>query len=328
MMMSGNSYLKSCITSVFLVAISLDCPRSLAQQPSLEKVRLAYPARSLSALHIQVAQERGIYRKHGFQVEPIQMRATITVAALLSKEVQYVASLGSSVRAALRGAPIKVVAVSLTAPFFSLVTRPNIRTVQDLRDKEIGVTGNPGSTNDQVVRMILREAGLDPQRDVKLLHLGDPPVLYSAFKGGRFAAISVSLPFPVVAEQEGYKILANAAESIKLPFIGLAVTDETLRLSREQVKRMIRADVEARRYIGREKDHAIDVMMRWLGLSRSVALRSYDLVRPAISQDFNLDRAGLQKLIDMESEHGEVLKITDPDLISDSKLLAEARRGE
>lgn len=69
--------------------------------------------------------------------------------------------------------------------------------------------------------------------------------------------------------------------------------------------------------------------MRWLGLSRSVALRSYDLVRPAISQDFNLDRAGLQKLIDMESEQGgEALKITDPDLISDSKLLAEARRGD
>jgi hypothetical protein len=68
--------------------------------------------------------------------------------------------------------------------------------------------------------------------------------------------------------------------------------------------------------------------MRWLKLSRSVALRSYDLVRPAISQEFNLDRAGLQKLIDMESEQGEVLKITDPDLISDSKLLAEARRGD
>lgn len=326
--MSGNSYLQSCIIGLFLVALSLDCSRSLAQQPSLEKVRLAYPARSLSALHIQVAQEKGIYRKYGLQVEPIQMRATITVAALLSKEVQYVASLGSSVRVALRGAPIKVVAVSLTAPFFSLVSRPDIHTVQNLKDKEIGVTGNPGSTNDQVVRMILRQAGLDPQRDVQLLHLGDPPVLYSAFRGGRFAAISVSLPFPVVAEQEGYKILANAAESIKLPFIGLAVTDETLRSSQEQVKRMIRADVDARRYIGREKDQAIDVMMRWLGLSRSVALRSYELVRPAISQDFNLDRAGIQKLVDMESEQGEALKITDPDLITDSKVLAEAKRGD
>ena len=327
-MILGNRYLKICVTTLALIVISLLCATSWGQQPAFEKVRLAYPARSLAALHIQVAQEKGIYRKYELQVEPIQMRAAITVAALLSKEVQYVASLGSSVRVALRGAPVKVVTISLTAPFFSLVSRSNIRTVQELKDKEIGVTGNPGSTNDQVVRMILREAGLDPQRDVKLLHLGDPPVLYSAFKGGRFAAISVSLPFPVIAEQEGYKILANAADSIKLPFIGLAVSNDTLRSSREQVKRMIRADVDARRYIGREKDETINVMRRWLGLSQSVALRSYELVRPAISQDFNLDRAGLQKLIDMESEQGEALKITDPDSITDSKVLAEARRGD
>ena len=91
---------------------------------------------------------------------------------------------------------------------------------------------------------------------------------------------------------------------------------------------MIRADVDARRYIGREKDETINVMRRWLGLSQSVALRSYELVRPAISQDFNLDRAGLQKLIDMESEQGEALKITNPDSITDSKVLAEARRGD
>jgi ABC-type nitrate/sulfonate/bicarbonate transport system substrate-binding protein len=153
-------------------------------------------------------------------------------------------------------------------------------------------------------------------------------VLYSAFKGGRFAAISVSLPFPVVAEQDGYKILVNAADSIKLPFIGLAVADDTLRASREQVKRMIRADVEARRFIAREKEQSIEVMTRWLGLSRSVALRSYDLVRPAISQDFSVDRPGLQRLIEMESDQGEPLKIMDPDSISDPKVTAEAKGAE
>ena len=88
---------------------------------------------------------------------------------------------------------------------------------------------------------------------------------------------------------------------------------------------MIRADVEARRLIKREKEATIEVMMRWLGLSRSVALRSYELALPAISQDFTLDRVGIQRLIDMEVEAGEALKITDPDLITDSKLLGEAR---
>ncbi len=310
------------------LSVLLFASSAWAQEARVDKVRLAYPARSLSVLHIQTAQEKGIYRKYGLAVEAIQMRATITVAALLSREIQYVASLGSAVRVALKGAPVNIVNVSLTAPFFSLVSRSNIHTIQELKDKDVGMTGNPGATNDQVARLILRQAGLDPQRDVKLIYVGDPPVLYSAFKGGRFAAISVSLPFPVIAEQEGFRILANAAESIKLPFIGLAVIDETLRASREQVKRMIRADVEARRFIRHEKEATIDLMMRWLGLSRSVALRSYEFALPAISQDFTLDRVGIQKLVDMEVEAGEPLKIKDPDLITDARLLAEAKAGE
>ena len=54
---------------------------------------------------------------------------------------------------------------------------------QDLKGKEIGLTGNPGSANDRVMRLILQQAGLDPQRDVQLIYIGDPPVLYSAFRG-------------------------------------------------------------------------------------------------------------------------------------------------
>lgn len=297
---------------------------SWAQEGSLEKVTLAYPARSLSVLHILVAQEKGFYKKHGLNVEAIQIRPAVTVASLLSREVQYISLLGSAVRVALKGAPIKVVLVSLTAPFFSFVARSNIHTLQELKGKEIGLTGNPGATNDQLARLILRQAGLDPQRDVKLLYVGDPPVLYSAFKGGRFAAISVSLPFPVVAEKEGFRILVNAAESIRLPFIGLSVMEEKLSSSREQIKKMINADVEARRFIKQEKEATINLMMRWFGLSRSAALRSYELVLPAISQDFTIDRDGIQRLIDMEIERGETLKITSADQISDSRLLAEA----
>jgi hypothetical protein len=62
-MMLGNRHFQFCIKRLFLVALFFVSSWSWAQEPSLEKVRLAYPARSLSALHIQVAQEKGIYRK-------------------------------------------------------------------------------------------------------------------------------------------------------------------------------------------------------------------------------------------------------------------------
>jgi NitT/TauT family transport system substrate-binding protein len=291
-----------------------------------EKVRLAYPARSLSALHIRVAQERGFYRKYGLEVEAIQMRPTISAAALISGEVRYLASVGSAIRSAGMAAPVKIVSVANVAPFFSLVARHPYMKIEQLKGKEIGLTGNPGGTNDRVARFILKQAGVDPQKDVQLIYAGDPPLLYSAFRGGRFDAMFISLPFPVLAEQQGYRILVNAAEKIRVPLSGLAVTDETLKIARDQVKRMIKADVEARRLIRREKEAAVEVMVTWLGLERPVARRSYDLYLPAVSGDVTVEREGVRLILEMEVESGVPIKITDPDQIIDAKMVEEVKR--
>ena len=293
---------------------------------SAEKVRLAYPARSLSALHIRVAQEKGFYRKYGLEVEAIQMRPTISAAALISGEVRYLASVGSAIRSAGMAAPVKIVSVANVAPFFSLVARPAYAKVEALKGKEIGLTGNPGGTNDRVMRFILKEAGLDPQKDVQLIYAGDPPLLYSSFQGGRFEAMFISLPFPVLAEQQGYRILVNAAERIRVPLSGLAVTEDTLKTARDQVKRMIRADAEARRLIRREKETAVETMVSWLGLDRSVARRSYDLYLPAVSGDVTVEREGVRLILEMEVDSGVPIKIRDPDQIIDAKIVEEVKR--
>ena len=293
---------------------------------SAEKVRLAYPARSLGALHIYVGQKMGFYNKHGLEVEPIQMKPTVSVASLISGDVRYLATAGSAIRSAAMGAPIKIVSVGVIAPFFSLLGRPDSGGIGALKGKEIGLPGNPGSTADRVARFILKEAGLDPQKDVKFVYAGDPPILYQAFRSGRFGAVMLSLPFPVLAEKEGYRILANAAEKINIPLTGLAVTDETLRTARDQVKKMVKADWEARRYIRKNKDSAVDVMVDWLGLERSVASRSYDLYLPALSGDLKVEREAIRLVLEMEVESGVPIKIKDPDQIIDSKLIDEVRR--
>lgn len=293
---------------------------------SAEKVRLAYPARSLGALHIYVAQKMGFYNKHGLEVEPIQMRATVSVASLISGDVRYLATAGSAIRSAAMGAPVKVVSVGVVAPFFSLLGRPDMVNIAALKGKEIGLPGNPGSTGDRVVRFLLQDAGLDPQKDVKFVYVGDPPILYQAFRSGRFGAAMLSLPFPVLAEKEGFRILANAAEKIKMPLTGLAVTSEILGTNREQVKRMVKADWEARRFIKKNKASAVDVMVDWLGLERSVASRAYDLYQPALSADLRPELEGTRFLLEMEMESGVPIKIKDPNQIIDSKFIEEVRR--
>ncbi len=293
---------------------------------ALEKVRMSTPARSLSTLHIRVAQEKGFFRKYGLEVEAIQMRPAISVVALISGEVQYLASVGSAVRAAAQGAPITVVAVANRAPFFSLVARPQYRDIQELKGKEIGLTGNPGGTNDRTMRLVLKQAGIDPEKDVKLIYAGEAPVLFSAFMAGRFDAMFLSLPFPVAAEQKGFPILVNAAERVQIPLSGLAVTTGKLKSDRAQVKRVLKAQVEAQRFIKRDKEATLQVMMSWLGLDRVVADRAYELYIPALTQEATVEREGNRRVIEMELEAGIPLRVTDVDKILDPTVAEEVNR--
>ncbi len=325
--MQKKNFCRVCVSwIVFVFLLVLSFPATGAEL-LLEKVRLAYPARSLSGLHIQVAHRKGFFEKHGLQVEAIQMRPTISVAALISGEVRYLASVGSAVRAAAQGAAIKVVAVSNLAPFFSLVGRPHFTDIRQLKGKEIGLTGNPGGTNDRTMRLILREAGLDPERDVKLIYAGDPPLLFSVFtSAGRFDAMFVSLPFPVLAEQKGYRILINAAEKVEIPLSGLAVTNETLKAHREQVKRMVKSHVEAQRFIKSNKGATLDVMVDWIGLDRSIAGRAYELYIPVVAQKATVAREGNRRVLEMEADSGVPLKISDVDRLLDATIAEEVNR--
>jgi hypothetical protein len=107
------------------------CACSVSAAPS--KIRLAYPTRSMSLLHIQVAVEKGLFIKHALDVEAIQIRSAVSLPALLSNEIQYMTSIGTGIRAAAKGLPIKVVLISRDSPLFFVVSR--VKTIPELREK-------------------------------------------------------------------------------------------------------------------------------------------------------------------------------------------------
>ena len=105
------------------------------------KVRLAYPTRSMSLLHVQIAVEKGLFIKHGLDVEAIQIRSAVSLPALLSNEIQYMTSIGTAIRAAAKGLPVKVVLISRDSPLFFVVSR--VKTIAELRGEKDRRHGKP-----------------------------------------------------------------------------------------------------------------------------------------------------------------------------------------
>src|SRR5713226_6424292 len=221
---------------VALFCVLFPSGRAAAQE--LEKIKIVYASRSIPFLSSFVAKEKKFYQRYGLDADVVQVAPRLAITALATNEVDYSMNIGSSLRAAMRGLPVRAVSSSTLAPFFALVTRE--KSVQDLKGKIVGVT-DPGGTNYQVTKIILSQYGLVPVKDVPLITVGEEKLLLDALIAGRIAAAAVSPPWPFEAERHGFRILVKASEVVQFPFVGVSTHLEKIKNKRAQVKRLIRA---------------------------------------------------------------------------------------
>jgi NitT/TauT family transport system substrate-binding protein len=292
----------ACGIVALLMWTNFPCARIVSAAPL--KVRLAYPTRSMSLLHIQVAVEKGFFKKHGVDVEAIQIRSAVSLPALLSNEIQYMTSIGTGIRAAAKGLPIKVVLISRDSPLFFVVSR--VKTIPELRGKKIGVTGNPGSSTEVVTRLVLEHHGLQAGRDYAFLYGGDTTAVFAAFRTGILDTVSISLPFPIIAEKEGAYVLAKSSDVIRMASTGLAVRAAALSQQRQEIKQMIRADNEAREFIHKNKTETVRIIERWLEMDPATAARSYDLALDSFRRGVLFKAEEIQAAVDIEGIKPEV----------------------
>ena len=103
-----------------------------------DRVIVSYSSRSYAFLPAQVAAARGFFRDENVDPVLVQMRSQVTVPALMSGEVHYTLSFGNIIGSAMQGMPFKIVAVLTDKPLHSIIARPDIKTIDDLRGKRIG----------------------------------------------------------------------------------------------------------------------------------------------------------------------------------------------
>ncbi|HEX9271788.1 MAG TPA: ABC transporter substrate-binding protein, partial [Candidatus Binatia bacterium] len=115
-------------------------------------------------------------------------------AALVNDEINYFTGVTFPVRAAIQGLPIRIVACYLPAPPFVLIARPEIKSVQELKGKTMGVA-EIGQGPDVIGRMILKQSGLDPDKDVKFIRSGGSEGRLAAMNQGLIVATAVPVPW-------------------------------------------------------------------------------------------------------------------------------------
>jgi sulfonate transport system substrate-binding protein len=209
-----------------------------------------------------VAEQKGMFRDQGLDVDTVYMVPRVQIPALAAKEIPYVTGMGSVLSAAARGLPIKLVMVFMAHSPQVLVSRRQIGSVSELRGRTVGVTQS-GATEHRFLLLILKKFGID-QQDVKVVSLRETPNRILALKEGIVDAVVLDVFSGLRLEKEGYKQLVFVKDITELPATGLATYEDRIRDKRAEVKKMLSAILKANAYIKSRSPDLPDLMKQYM----------------------------------------------------------------
>jgi ABC-type nitrate/sulfonate/bicarbonate transport system substrate-binding protein len=264
---SKNSWLGAIL--IFLVA-GLYHPASSQEPPALKTIRIGMPNRGVPNLGLMAAQRYGFFRAQGLEAELIVMRPSISLQTLLAGDLDYSTVLASAARASVSGLPLRILMTLTVGPDFSLVVRPDIRRVEDLKGKTLAVSG-VGEFTDVGTRLLLKKYGLMPETDVRLRALfGNHPLRLSALQAGQIDGTVMAMPYNKMAVKMGFRELVHLREVIKTPQGGLVTTVQKIRSVPDLVLRTVKAALMANRFLIKHKGEFMKLLAKESGIHDSV----------------------------------------------------------
>lgn len=279
-------------------------------QTPLDKVVIAYPSRSIASIDLYIAQERGFFRQEGLAADVVQVRGNIAVTALLSGDAHAINNVGTLTRAMERSdLPTKVISQSLKKNLFWLVTKPDVKTLAEMKGKVFGTTTFGGSQH-LAANRLLHKAGLDPDKDVTVVIGGDVPAQLQSLLSGVIHLAALSPPTVILARDKfKLKIHGSTLDDLANLQNGLAVSEKLLRERRDFVKRLVRARAKGARYFFENERGSAEVLAKYLNVELPVALESYRLARPAFTSNGIPSDREIEEFLRADAE---LLKLRDP----------------
>jgi len=308
----------------FFIAITIlgADPQKLS---AAEKIRIAVTNFNMSFLSAGIASKKGFFKDEGIDAEVIRMNGNIAIAALAAGDIDYTMIFGSVVRAAIRGLPMKVVASFIDGSTHALITRPEFKSVRDLKGKTVGLQAF-GTTDHIAGMMMLKKFGIDPDKDVKLLALGPAPARLAALKEGVVEAVVISPPGDAEAKNLGFSVLSRAYEVFSFPFVGLGTNLRKLKERPVEVKRTIKALIRANRFIRENRDGTIQILADWGRTTPELAAAAYDSSWKVFNLDGSIPEEGLLAVIDQAVKESKLTRDVPASEVSDTTWLREAQR--
>jgi NitT/TauT family transport system substrate-binding protein len=314
--------MRTVYAAMLAVAVLLAVAPASAQ---LKKIRFSTTSIAVTEMQFRIAQMKGFYREEGLDLETLLIRGSVGMQALIGGSVDYASAAGSIIAAAVRGMPVKLVLIVNSKPQFDLVGQPNIKTIEQLKGKIVGISSRGGAV-DLLTQLMLTKHGLTPNKDVTSLVIGTPEELATALRAGAIAACLLSPPRQLILYREGYSRLAYSGDYLPYyPSGGVGATEDKIKNHPAEVFAFVRASLKGLQYYSQHRAESIDLISKYLGVKDpSLAGEVYDLHLSRLGGLSYLDDAWMRGAIEFTKRSLGVSKEVPPSQVFEFNFVEKA----
>ena len=253
-----------------------------------ESLTIGYSSFSGAYGPLWIAVEDHLGRKFGLDLKAIYAGRVRPQQLLASGEVPYVVATGTgALTSHILGVKDQVIVLTFVNKVnSSLFTNPNIKSPEQLRGKTIA-TGRPGAFADVMVRYVLSaKLGLSPDRDVKLLPMGEAALTLPALEKGIVDAASLTIPNTLVAKKMGFRELVNYSKAgVVYPYNTVTTLRQTAEKNPDLLDRVLKTLIEGTYVFRTNKERSLAVLKKYMrGASDEILGETYEQTRPDVEE--------------------------------------------
>lgn len=318
----------SLIATLLLIIIQIGADGAGAQS-NRKKIRLSLSSTTVALLPTFAAYDKGFFRDEGFDVELIQMPATLASTALMTGDLDYNGAATGVVSAAVQGRPMKCLIFTVSRPLMFLMSRKEIKEPRDLKGKKVAGS-TPGASATLLAVQALRQLGLEPGRDVSILPMGGTASgRLAVLESGAVDASLLSVPENIFAREKGFNELLFLGDVVEFAQAGFGTTEKRIKENPDEVYRMVRAELRVLQYLldkSRQMEIVDLVMKRWKLSERKMTEAIFADVSRVLAKDGMVSSESIQLLVDLARESAKVTRPIKAGEVVDYSFLEKARK--
>jgi NitT/TauT family transport system substrate-binding protein len=305
-----------------LVVLGVGNEKALAR----DRLATGYTATSGIFAGLWVAQEARIFEKYDIDSNTVLIpTASLMVQSMLGGDVAFSGAGGNAaVEATLAGSDFVMVGSLAKVPAFYIMANPDIKSIEDLRGKSVGVT-RFGSSTDFTMRFILKKHGLEPGRDVALIQMGDLVAAALAMKNRTIVAAPFSSPANVRAQEIGAKVLVNMGTAgIYFPHDAWMARRSFINANEDLVRRFLKAYSEGVRRLHTDPEISRRAIVRYVRSTQPKIIDAvYQYALDYVDKIPYNTREGIQEVLRQIAEKNPKAKDAKAEAFYDDRYVKE-----